>query len=323
MSSMLEQAIIDATALKEAAVKNAEAEILEKYSREIKEAVNSLLEIDDMEEDSLPMEELPAPPVSPSEEDFLEQIPLSATGGENLCACPDDDEMIEIDFTEIAGQMGEADAGDMIDRDEIAEETELLAEAEDIELEETDLRNIIEELVFDYEPTPSGWIGEPTPRVDDMQDVQRFQKELASAEKENKDLKKENKNLKEIFNENKTESAKHRRIVLQLKEKLDEVSLSNARLLYTNRVLTNASLNERQKKQIVESIAAAKNVEEAKIIFEALQSAVESSSKKPKSLNEAVTKKSSLFYARKDQKNTSDPFVERMWRLAGIKKGGN
>ena len=43
-SSMLEQAVIDAEALKEAAVKNAEQEVLEKYSNEIKDAVNVLLE---------------------------------------------------------------------------------------------------------------------------------------------------------------------------------------------------------------------------------------------------------------------------------------
>ena len=43
MSSMLEQAIVDATALKEAAMKNAEATIMEKYSKEIKETVNSML----------------------------------------------------------------------------------------------------------------------------------------------------------------------------------------------------------------------------------------------------------------------------------------
>ena len=38
-SSMLEQAIIDAEALREAAIKNAEQEVLEKYAGEIKEAV--------------------------------------------------------------------------------------------------------------------------------------------------------------------------------------------------------------------------------------------------------------------------------------------
>ena len=46
MSSMLEQAIVDATALREAALKNAEQAIIEKYAPQIKEAVESLLETD-------------------------------------------------------------------------------------------------------------------------------------------------------------------------------------------------------------------------------------------------------------------------------------
>ena len=47
MSSMLKQAIIDATALKEAALKNAEQSILEKYSKEVKKAVSNILEQED------------------------------------------------------------------------------------------------------------------------------------------------------------------------------------------------------------------------------------------------------------------------------------
>ena len=44
MSTLLEQAIVDAEALKEAAIKNAEATIIEKYSSEVKAAVESLIE---------------------------------------------------------------------------------------------------------------------------------------------------------------------------------------------------------------------------------------------------------------------------------------
>jgi hypothetical protein len=44
MPSMLEQAIVDAAALREAALKNAEHAIIEKYAPEIKEAVRSILE---------------------------------------------------------------------------------------------------------------------------------------------------------------------------------------------------------------------------------------------------------------------------------------
>ena len=44
MSDMLEQAIVDADALRTAAVKNAETLVLEKYSVQIKDAVRTLLE---------------------------------------------------------------------------------------------------------------------------------------------------------------------------------------------------------------------------------------------------------------------------------------
>ena len=44
MSSMLEQAIVDAAALREAALKNAEQSLIEKYAPQIKEAVEAMLE---------------------------------------------------------------------------------------------------------------------------------------------------------------------------------------------------------------------------------------------------------------------------------------
>ena len=50
MSSMLEQAIVDAKALKEAALKNAEQAVIDKYSTEIKAAVEELLEGNESQE---------------------------------------------------------------------------------------------------------------------------------------------------------------------------------------------------------------------------------------------------------------------------------
>ena len=50
MSTMLEKAIVDAKALKDAAMKNAEALVIEKYSDQIREAVDSLLEQEDEED---------------------------------------------------------------------------------------------------------------------------------------------------------------------------------------------------------------------------------------------------------------------------------
>ena len=47
MSTMLEQAIVDAQTLREAAIKSAEATIVEKYNDEVKNAVTKLLEQDE------------------------------------------------------------------------------------------------------------------------------------------------------------------------------------------------------------------------------------------------------------------------------------
>ena len=104
MSSMLEQAIIDASALKEAALKNAEEQIIEKYSSEVKEAVSAMLEEDDIVEAE---EDMPLP--EEGEEDGVklslgaaEGLPEAAAGGEKLCPCPDDEEEVEITEEELA-----------------------------------------------------------------------------------------------------------------------------------------------------------------------------------------------------------------------------
>ena len=101
MSDMLEQAIIDAAALKQAATKNAETLVLEKYSSQIKEAVETLLEqeepmlgdplstgdasiLDPTVDPGAPMGDLG---VSIEKSSVLEHIPLAVTA--------EDDEQIE------------------------------------------------------------------------------------------------------------------------------------------------------------------------------------------------------------------------------------
>ena len=46
MSSLLNEAIVDAKALREAALKNAETSVIEKYSEEVKKTLDDLLEQD-------------------------------------------------------------------------------------------------------------------------------------------------------------------------------------------------------------------------------------------------------------------------------------
>ena len=107
-----------------------------------------------------------------------------------------------------------------------------------------------------------------------------------------------------------------------MKEKVEIVNVSNAKLLYINKTLESDSLNERQKKQIVEALTKAHTVEEAKTIYETLQSTVAAKSV-PQSLSEAINRqsgRSSTLPRRSRQKESlNESALTRMQRLAGIK----
>ena len=133
MSTMLEQAIVDADALKEAAMRKAENDIIEKCSVQIKEAVDKILE---QEEDELDLADLEGMEDVEGEPSLAAQeVPLAAAEGETLCPCPEAEEEIEIDFDDLERQMaaeeGELDAGEMTDREAVADEA-MPEEDEDI-----------------------------------------------------------------------------------------------------------------------------------------------------------------------------------------------
>lgn len=128
MSDMLEQAIIDAEALKEAAVKNAETLVLEKFSGEIKKAVETLLE---QEEDPMAAGAPPegaGPDAAPAAEEssIMEHIPLAVTE-------MDDDKEIEIPLDGLLS--------------EIASLSESLGYVGNVVIEDMDLQ---EEEIFEY-----------------------------------------------------------------------------------------------------------------------------------------------------------------------------
>ena len=95
---MLEQAIIDAKSLKEAAVKTAEEELLKKYSSQIKEAVENLLEQD---EDPLTIGEDTNPEAT---EDVVEELEMKALDGESNSEL-EEGEMVEINLDELKEEL--------------------------------------------------------------------------------------------------------------------------------------------------------------------------------------------------------------------------
>jgi len=374
MSSLLEEAIIDASALKEAALKSAEDAILEKYSAEIKNAVDGLLaEAPEDEfglEEEPPGEELPGMPGEVPEEE-LPDAPLAATDGEKLCPCPEEGEDYEVNFEKLADLMDQEEAADAPGEQSatpIDRETGIMEEAddEDLQIDEDFVAALLEELEFDHTPQKSGWSNRPDSDLDvaeeeiiasnaveeldeetddkqldeaeteietevevaDSTDSENLEEELGkilsvieTLKGEKETLKTQNDDIKENLTSIETTNNEYKELILKMKDRLSEINVSNAKLLYTNRVLTSDSLNERQKNKIVEAISNSRTVEEARMVFDTLQSAVGTANKaEPKSLSEAVSRNNSITLPRRRTERRSDVAIERMRILAGISK---
>ena len=337
-NKMLEQAIIDANALKEVALKNAEATVVEKYSRQIKEAVDNMLE---QEEEELDL----GAPIGGEEEvaigpDVGDQIPLAATDGEKLCPCPEEEEAIEIDFDDLQNMMQAADGDESPMPEPTPEEVLPPALEEEVTLEEDEdevmfeLDDIMGEadeegaeaaaatatLEEDSGEKEAEHIALRESKKKVLRDNATLSKKNSKVLAENKSLISENTTLKENQNKLLGENKGFRTLLEKLSHTLESVNLSNAKLIYTNQILGSNSLNERQKTKIVEAINDADSVETAKAVFETLQSAVGSSlDDGPKSLSEVVSNNRATMFKRTEKKQSkTDSYSNRMKKLAGI-----
>ena len=382
MSNLLERAIIDAEALKEAALKNAEQLVIEKYSKEVKEAVNSLLE-----QEELGIEEDPMISTDPMAEDPMAADPMAATAEDDLAAeeepaldadsvianmpdsfMADDDEIIRIKLDSLDADIEDEDdidspfatGAEMADdeigidiSDEPTADIDASAEMADIDTadvglditpamvaealsdmgldEEIDLEEVMEAVRVDFEPQKSGWAGTPESIMREYEQMLLAREQDDKVKEENEELRKtvaglqkENKTLTSAATKLQAQVEKYSTAFDTLHEKLETLNVSNAKLLYINQALENASLNERQREKVVEAISKAETVQEAKIVFETLNDTVTTSTvdKRDVTLSEMISRKSSLLVAaRNEQKTTKDanPLFSRMQRLAGIK----
>ena len=399
MSNLLKEAIVDANALRDAALKNAESAIVDKYSDEVRSTLSRLLEQDDMTdplgggmETDMSMDpmatddpEVVAGESDESLEEDVEDVPYAATDGvsdmdgQNIKKIPHEGEDVEVTLDlgalresiedmqkeideeitfneyELIDLLSEDEEGDPADSGatgqfDVQEDSEddhphsgggplaatasavsalahggattISEEEEDTEIEISDelIDDILERLTVDMGATLSGWGGRSSESI-------KWELKKALAKRRSTDMKDEldvlRKAQDELVFENKRlkgRLSQFEQVTNELKETLQSVNLSNARLLYTNRVLRNTSLNERQKTRIAEAISKADSVTEAKTIFNTLQSTVESTPKRgPQSLSEAISRPSSVIRAtRKEKAQPTDVFAERMRRLAGI-----
>ena len=424
MSSLLEEAIVDAKALKEAALKNAENVVLEKYSGEVKKALDTLLEQEELEEGG----------EDEALTEFTDDVPY-AFQNEELDA-PEDDEIVEIDFDALKARLEKEDevveeedlndalemaddmaggemapeleasaeedtaelgaepvepleegkdrfiimkssralddgkaqpsnaysnpattkkagvkAGHVYDSKEAAEkDAKKLGDAnpvgftvvklaskdldEDLDLSGLFIEELIEELVVDMDTSPAGFSslgGAYNSVMQANNDAIAAAKEAHLEEEEEEEIEEDTApdvvpvELHEAKISKLTESNRElRALIVEAKDQLTKLNLDNAKLVYQNKALNSASLNERQKAQIVEAVQSANSVEEASMIFETIQNAVGNTPDqrtRPQTLREAVQRPTSLLInSKRNNEATKDPAMGRMLRLAGLNK---
>ena len=336
MSTLLEQAIIDAEALREAAMKNAEASIVEKYSSEVKAAVESLLS-EEFEEELEEEEESAESPV-------MKEVPYANEDGDAPVTVRLDLEALERALNEEGSDEAEQTHEDLAeevldeeveasgddDKETVTLDVQELADAdeEEVELDETLLNAIAEELRVDVGMPGQGLGGRTTPTSADLEGQEATLANLKDDElaEEHEALQKAREEADMYLEQVEKLTASNKKLqttLTTLNERMEDVNLSNARLLYTNRVLKSNSLNERQRTRIVESISTAGSVEEAKVIYETLQSAVGGTKRAPQSLSEAVDRSSPTLPRNNSrtnkQQSAQNPQYNRMRALAGIK----
>jgi len=400
---MLEQAIVDAAALREAALKNAEQSIIDKYAPEIKAAVDSLLENDqrnfqkgdvvryegrfarvttesdnnkvgitmvgenkthlvmesDLEEsnesDLLQEEEAemslgatesttPSPYQAPPayadlSPDQIVDMTMSLEFDPNIFGIDLEDltdsetpqEMMGDDLGGTAEEDllgGDEDLlgglGDLGGGEEPAEapEDETLQEIMNILSEIEDEQVLEEELVVDMAGQhKNGTFETSQAALGYQQEMELARMEADDHKEDNELLEKRLEELDESLKRSQNQTNEFKNIIEKMEEVLSETLLSNAKLLYSNQTLRDASLNERQKRKIVEAIATANTPDEAKILQETLGATVGSTKKyEPKSLSESVQRRSNLsgILPRRKQPAQEHSFSDRMKKLAGI-----
>ena len=385
MSNLLERAIIDAKALKEAALKNAEQLVIEKYSQEVKTAVDKLLEQEDplatdmdMGLDSGLEDPLvdPAPDMEQEDPESAEEEALdpdSVLGTVPSSFLADDDEIISIKLDSLEAEFEDEEEGPFASGDEFDDEDvgiDILDDEDELEIDDDvdfdmetdempetdsigvditsdvmqevldelgvsadeidiDVDEIMERVRVDFEPQKSGWAGTPESLMKEYEAMLLAREQDSEVKEENEELRKtvaklqkENKTLTSAATKLQAQTKKYETAFDTLQERLETMNVSNAKLLYINQALENASLNERQKRKIVEAISKADTVQEAKIVFDTMNEAVSTSLdvRKSETLNEVVSRRSSLLVAARNEqpKKDANPMYNRLQKLAGI-----
>jgi hypothetical protein len=319
MSDLLKEAIADAKAVRETALQNAKMALEEAFTPHLKSMLSAKLAEEDDED-----EENPFADKDEDEEDAEDMARYEEEGDEDPNPFADEDEesepemepemeeegIIEIDGVKYAPVVSEEDE----------EEMEYDAEADDSE--ELDLEAVIKELELEIAESDESdedleeEAVEETVNITEEEDEDEDEKEVDEQSTPESD---DDTKVHESVNAMQTELNEYKEAVTYLRDKLHEVNILNAKLLYTNRLFKEFALSNDQKLKIVETFDRAQTTREIKLVYSTLaESYSDTGSVKKNEIKEFASKKAGTTAPKTKIISEENQVADRFKKLAGI-----
>jgi hypothetical protein len=265
MGDILKEAIADAKAVRETALENAKMALEEAFTPQIKSMLSAKLKEDEHEDDA--EEGMHDEDMDDDEGDAEEGYHEDDEMGDDEVEVPAED--AHVDDAEEDAHEGEhddeAEEGMHDEDDEEVEESNLDLEAIIRELEaelteDEDEDDAEEEGVYESEES----VEESEEPVEEEYEID----EVAITEEE------DDEDEKEVEESNtsavEAELKEYKEAVVFLKDKLHEVNILNAKLLFTNKLFKSYSLDNNQKLKVVETFDRAQTTREIKLVYSTL-----------------------------------------------------
>jgi len=345
MSDLLKEAIADAKAVRETALQNAKMALEEAFTPHLKSMLSAKLAEDEYEdeeemgepEDEMGDEEPSAEEMARSQyrEDDDEEIPVDIGepedefGDEEETEGVSEEDIIEIDGVKYAPIVTEDEFEEDVDVDE-SEELDLEAVIKELEQEiaEADEADEATEEVTEEEiVTEEDDDDEDKDKDDDDDEVKTEQstssgigkgtgvKAASAADEEDPGKGKVHEHVENL----QTELNEYKEAVTFLRDKLHEVNILNAKLLYTNRLFREFTLSNDQKFKIVETFDRAQTTREIKLVYSTLaESYKDGGSVKKTEIKEFASKKAGNTAPKTKIISEENQVADRFKKLAGI-----
>jgi len=263
MGDILKEAIADAKAVRETALENAKMALEEAFTPQIKSMLSAKLKEDEHEDDE------------------VEEFGHDDDEGDAEEGYDEDDEVGDEDEVEVPAEDAEVGDEDEVD---VTDEGDYGAdEDEEVEEEALDLEAIIRELETELsedadedeeeveestdtsdEPVFEGEDDEDEEPVEEEYEIDEA--ELSEGEDDEDEDEVEESNTYTV----EAELKEYKEAVHFLKDKLHEVNILNAKLLFTNKLFKSYSLDNNQKLKVVETFDRAQTTREIKLVYSTL-----------------------------------------------------